>query len=315
MSRYNHADKLLDLYFPVLDNGFISVKDYFGSDEAIECAARVSYQSGTRQVSDRRNLLRYLMRHNHSSPLEQASITFHMRLPLFVIQQLLRHRTAKLNQESFRYSEVPDIKNVVGEGEWRLQSTNNKQGSFGQIDDQLIMNELRSTEIELHNLSNSVYNMRLERGVAREQARKDIPVSTYSSMYWTMDVRNLLHFMSLRCDSHAQLEIRMYANVIAGLVKEIFPIVFEAWYDYVFGAVNFTRLDRKFLVQLIGHYQVDDFANVREQYLTDRLEYHKEVGMGERELAEFWDKVTVPDEKDFTLDVSTAKTADEMTVE
>lgn len=302
MSRYNHADNVLDRYFQVLDHGFIAVKDYFGSDEAIEAAARVSYQSGTRKTSDTRNLIRYLVRNNHSSPIEQASITFHMRLPLYVIQQLLRHRTAKLNQESFRYSEVPELNHIVGTN-WRIQSTSNKQGSDGNIYGDSVQ-DLKNEEILLLEHCKNVYNARIDAGVAREQARKDIPVSTYSSMYWTMDVRNLLHFMDLRCDSHAQEEIRAYANIIAGFVKEIFPITFEAWYDYSYGSVTFSRLERK-LIYKLKDYGVDSLSEYKS--IDWGIPLHAELGMSDREFNEFWLKQNLPEENDFTLDFTKCK--------
>lgn len=333
MSRYNHADHLIDKKYRVLDKGFVCMRDYFGSDEAIEAAARNSYQKGTRKTSDTRGLIRYLLSHEHSSPVEQASITFDLKMPLYVIQQLLRHRTAKLNMASFRYSEVPDEQQKTPPEKWRLQSLDNKQGSNGYLFSQTCHHGLRVvndengaftvtdytgeekaedlsvSEERLLKESMGVYNTRLSMGIAKEQARKDIPVSTYSTLYWTMDVRNLLHFMSLRCDKHAQEEIRDYANVIAGFVKEIFPITFEAWYDYQYCSVRLSRMDRKLLESIIklSGYELKEFqyysfnAIKDKQYMITLAKKAEELGMTKREFREFWNKMSPPTEKDFSL--------------
>lgn len=307
------------------------MRDYFGSDEAIEAAARNSYQKGTRKTSDTRGLIRYLLSHDHSSPVEQASITFDLKMPLYVIQQLLRHRTAKLNMASFRYSEVPDEQQKTPPEKWRLQSLDNKQGSNGYLFNQTCNHGLRTvsdengdftstdytgeekaedlsiSEERLLKESMSVYNTRLSMGIAKEQARKDIPVSTYSTLYWTMDVRNLLHFMSLRCDKHAQEEIRDYANVIAGFVKEIFPITFEAWYDYQYCSVRLSRMDRilmNYIKDTCSHFpdsRPDKNDLEYKEIAIDIESKSSSIGMTKREYGEFWDKMSYPTEKDFSL--------------
>lgn len=314
------ADKILDIRFPVGDKGFVCLLDYFGTDLDVEAAARVSYADGTRQVSDSRTLIRYLIRHNHSSPLEMCSLKFHLKMPLYVIQQLLRHRTAKLNQASYRYSEVPDEYETTKSDKWRLQSTDNKQGSAGYLKDWHADQEdhgispgefLRRQEKRLQEDTNIVYKHRLEFGVAREQARKDIPVSTYSELYWQMDLRNLLHFMSLRCDSHAQLEIREFANVIAGIVKICYPILFDAWIDYSFCAKNFTRLDLELLRWCQNNLsQTDiDFWEINYAAIcgTGIEKPHEKIGMGKRELNEFFEKIKGPRIPNFDLDLSKVK--------
>lgn len=319
------GEKLIGVPFKVLDKGFVKLVSYHGTDQLVEAAARVSYQKGTRSVSDTRNLIRYLYRNQHASPFELCNCTFQFKMPLYVIQQLLRHRTARLNQESHRYSEISYEKEVASK--WRSQSTNNKQGSSGLVTDWpegvsiksfgdggyaidglggLIPcpknatpeSFLSNEELKLHSKLDEIYKTRLKLGVAKEQARKDIPHSMYSQMYWQSDLRNLLHFLGLRCDSHAQLEIRQYAYVIAGIVKELYPLSFEAWYDYQFTASVWTRLDKE-LFQLIGkHYgwNLDSLKNTEKtKILADK------VGMSSRELDEFWQKLEV-EEKDFTLD-------------
>jgi len=280
------GEQLVDRYFRVLDLGHVGVVSYHGTDALIEAAARCSYQSGTRKVSDRKNLLRYLIRHNHSSPVEQASITFSIKAPLFVIQQILRHRTARLNQESFRYSEVKDEFYAIDKYSWRSQDPNNKQGSdvFLQEEEGEILTDHQN---DLQKMMKNHYDFLIGNGVSREIARKEISVSTYSTLYWQIDVRNMFHFLKLRTDSHAQLEIREYANVIACIAKQVFPLAFDAWYDYSYGAVNFTRLDRQLLSMLLyNNRSVNDFS-----YEQLGLTYHKEIGMSDRELQEFWPKV------------------------
>lgn len=339
------ADEVLDLYFPVLDHGFVALKDYMGTDDDIESAARVSYAKGTRKISDTANLIRYLFRHQHHSPLEMVSLKFHLRMPLYVIQQLLRHRTAKINQESFRYSEVPDLVQRTGTDEWRLQSKDNKQGSSGKLevwpegwttqfvqymdgypvqpqwivtspDGQrtVYFNEpspsdyLSKNEDLFLQQSKGQYKQRIDFGVAKEQARKDIPVSTYSSLYWKMDLRNLLHFLRLRTDSHAQLEIRAFANVIAGIVQRVCPISYQAWVDYAYCAQSFTRLDMLMLgwcTEQLSHCPIEEWEY---NYICMHAHKHEEMGMGKRELDEFWKKLIPVTPPDFKLDLSTALT-------
>jgi thymidylate synthase (FAD) len=306
------GERLVGKYFPVLDKGYVRLVSYHGTDQLVEAAARVSYQKGTRKVGDTRNLIRYLIRAGHGSPLEMPSCIFELKMPLYVIQQLLRHRTAKLNQESHRYSEISGDIQETDRCFWRTQSKDNKQGSDGYLDELDVGCLLSQEESDLLDLSEQVYQNRLKYGVAKEQARKDTPHSTYSSLYWQMDLRNLLHFMGLRCDGHAQLEIRLYANIMAGMVKELFPLTFEAWYDYAFQAVNFTRLDRQLLSFIDLTYGTDECGLL--PYISSNIENKKsigpdvksyavdEVGMSSREVTEFFEKISTPDPQDFSLD-------------
>jgi thymidylate synthase (FAD) len=292
---------LIGKKFSLLDDGFICLMDYMGSDEDIEQAARVSYGKGTRKVSDTRNLLRFLMRHHHSTPFEMAEVKLLIRCPLYVVRQWHRHRTWSYNEYSGRYSVMIDSMQKTEPDEWRTQSQSNKQGSgdFLPID---IGDSLTAAEHILHCEISGEYERRLELGVAKEQARKDLPVSNYTEFFAKVDLKNLMHFMSLRCDSHAQLEIRVYADKIAGMVKELFPITFQAWYDYHFNAVNFTRLDRLLLSQILRDTNnTGGFDKLKEVYLEQIEEDATELGMGKREIAEFWDKISVPTEQDFSL--------------
>jgi len=219
----------------VLDKGFVRLVDSMGSDAAIVQAARVSYGNGTKSVREDKALIRYLMRHEHMSPFEMCEIKFHIKLPMDVMRQLVRHRTASINEYSTRYSLAID--DTLEACEWRLQSSDNKQGSNGILEGSAVLT-LSEKERQLHLMSKNIYKQRIEIGVAREQARKDLPLCTYTEIYWKMDLRNLLHFLKLRMDKHAQLEIREYANAVAEIVKELFPITWEAFEDYELNSIK-----------------------------------------------------------------------------
>ncbi|MFZ9092635.1 MAG: FAD-dependent thymidylate synthase, partial [Planctomycetaceae bacterium] len=211
--------------FQVLDDGFVCLVDVMGDDAAVTQAARVSYGEGTRKVSDDRTLIRYLMRHRHSTPFEMAEIKLLVRVPMDCWRQWIRHRTANVNEYSTRYSIAIDAMQTTLPGEWRTQAESNRQGSDGLLDETLGA-ELTASEKELQEMSRRVYQERLDKGVAREQARKDLPLSTYTEAYWKVDLHNLLHFLSLSMDSHAQLEIREFARTIGEqIVQPLFPCV------------------------------------------------------------------------------------------
>lgn len=239
----SELDEILGKAFPVLDSGFVRLVDYMGSDESIVQAARVSYGKGTKRISEDRGLIRYLMRNWHTTPFEMCELKLHVRVPMDCWRQWIRHRTANVNEYSTRYSEAIDAAQTTPPGEWREQSTGNRQGS-GSFLELPVGEELTSREAELQRLSREVYEERLAKGVAREQARKDLPLSTYTEAYWKVDLHNLFHFLMLRMDAHAQLEIRSYANVIGNeIVSRWCPIAWEAFVDYRLKAVNLTRYD------------------------------------------------------------------------
>jgi len=225
------------LKFNVLDDGFIRVVDLMGDDSAIVQAARVSYGKGTKKVSDDRGLIRYLMRHRHTTPFEMCEIKLHVRVPMDAWRQWIRHRTANVNEYSTRYSVAIDSALKTPPDKWRLQSKGNKQGS-GDFLDPAIGQELTEQEAELHSHAREVYEGRLARGVAREQARKDLPLSTYTEAYWKIDLHNLLHFLSLRMAPNAQWEIRQYAEIIGyKIVAQWVPLTWEAFMDYRLNAL------------------------------------------------------------------------------
>ena len=236
-------DEILGVPFKVLDDGFVRVVDYMGSDESIVQAARVSYGKGTKKVNEDRGLIRYLLRHSHTTPFEMCEIKLHLRVPMDCWRQWIRHRMANINEYSTRYSIAVDATQKTPPGEWRQQASDNKQGSEGFMDLPLGM-ELSQQEQELQDHARRVYNERVEKGIAREQARKDLPLSTYTEAYWKIDLHNLLHFLVLRMDNHAQFEIRSYANVIGHeIVRRWCPIVWEAFIDYRLRGSTLTRLE------------------------------------------------------------------------
>jgi thymidylate synthase (FAD) len=236
-------DEALGERFAVLDDGFVRVIDYMGTDAAIVQAARVSYGRGTKKVREDEALIRYLMRHRHTTPFEMCEIKLHVRVPMDAWRQWIRHRTASVNEYSTRYSIAIDAAMKTKGSEWRLQSKANRQGSEGGLDPQ-IGSVLSRRESELHGVAREIYDERLRHGVAREQARKDLPLCTYTEAYWKMDLHNLLHFLSLRMDSHAQHEIRQYANIIGHeIVARWVPITWQAFLDYRLGSLSLSSVE------------------------------------------------------------------------
>jgi thymidylate synthase (FAD) len=236
-------DAILGVPFQVLDDGFIRVIDYFGSDESIVQAARVSYGKGTKRVSEDRGLIRYLMRHRHTTPFEMCELKLHVRVPMDAWRQWIRHRTANVNEYSTRYSEAIDAAQRTAPTEWRRQTGANRQGSEGFLDEAQGV-RLSEQETQIQEACRAVYAQRLEAGVAREQARKELPLSTYTEAYWKIDLHNLLHFLELRMHPAAQYEIRCYAEVIGRrIVAKWCPLAWEAFLDYNVHSVSFSRLE------------------------------------------------------------------------
>ena len=236
--------------FPVLNDGFVALVDAMGDDAAIAQAARVSYGAGTRSVSDDRQLIRYLARHRHTTPFEMAEIKLLVRVPMDVWRQWIRHRSASVNEYSTRYSVAIDSANATAPDGWRRQATTNRQGSEGAFDAE-IGAELTASEAAFQRSARELYERRVELGVAREQARKDLPLSTYTEAYWKIDLHNLFHFLSLRMEKHAQLEIREYATTIGEkIVRPLFPLAYDAFVDYNLGAQTLSRLEQETIARL-----------------------------------------------------------------
>jgi len=243
-------DAILGQPFHVLDDGFVRVVDYMGNDSSIVQAARVSYGKGTRHVRRDRGLIRYLLRHHHTTPFEMCEIKLHLRVPMDAWRQWIRHRTANVNEYSTRYSIAIDAAQETKADEWRLQALSNRQGSEGYAP-MHVGERLSKEEAELHGLSRRIYNERIEAGIAREQARKDLPLSTYTEAYWKIDLHNLLHFLRLRMDAHAQHEIRVYAKLIGEeIVQRWCPMAWEAFLDYRMHATELTRIDSDIIAAL-----------------------------------------------------------------
>jgi len=233
-------DDVLGQPFRVLDDGFVRVVDYLGDDHAIVQAARVSYGAGTKTVHQDRGLIRYLLRHRHTTPFEMCEVKLHVRVPMDTWRQWIRHRTANVNEYSTRYSIAIDAAQATPPEEWRSQSADNKQGSGAALDTATGA-RLSERERELQRFAREIYDERLEAGVAREQARKDLPLSTYTEAYWKVDLHNLLHFLELRMHAHAQFEIREYARTIGEqIVARWVPLAWEAFLDYHVGGVELS---------------------------------------------------------------------------
>ncbi|HJS07044.1 MAG TPA: FAD-dependent thymidylate synthase [Pirellulales bacterium] len=237
--------------FHVLDDGFVCLVDVMGDDQSVVQAARVSYGEGTRKVSDDRGLIRYLMRHRHTTPFEMAELKFLVRVPMDCWRQWIRHRTANVNEYSTRYSLAIDATQTTRADEWRTQAASNRQGSGAPLA-ATVGENLTAAEAEFQTLARRLYEDRIALGVAREQARKDLPLSTYTEAYWKIDLHNLLHFLALRMDEHAQYEIRSYAQTMGeAIVRPLFPLVWEAFVDFRLDAIYLTRLDRGVIQRLL----------------------------------------------------------------
>jgi thymidylate synthase (FAD) len=302
------AEEILGGYFPVLDHGFVSLMDYMGSDEDVERAARVSYGFGTRQVSQTRGLVRYLRRHRHTTPSEMVELKFHCAMPMFVARQWIRHRTASVNELSARYSLMPLLFYRPDAEQFELQSRSNKQGREGGASAAVYREAIERWE-RLRTDAGAAYRWLLEEDVAREIARIDLPVSTYTQWYWKIDLHNLLHFLTLRVDPRAQWEIQQFARVIAGMVKRVAPISYEAWVDYDLEAEPITRVEREILARLVDG--EDEAVAARDGARVSAAEM-QDAGLSPREVREFVEKLRAPARPDFDLDLSRMETADEM---
>jgi thymidylate synthase (FAD) len=230
-----------------------------GDDAAVVQAARVSYGAGTKKVHEDRGLIRYLLRHAHTTPFEMCEIKFHVRVPMDAWRQWIRHRTANVNEYSTRYSVAIDAAQKTPPDKWRAQSSDNRQGSAGYLP-RAEGEKLSAKEAELQDLARSTYNSRLEAGVAREQARKDLPLSTYTEAYWKVDLHNLLHFLRLRADAHAQEEIRAFATVIGDeIVAKWVPLVWEAFTDYRRESMYLSRTE----IEIVSAMATGDAARAK----------------------------------------------------
>jgi thymidylate synthase (FAD) len=233
------------LYTPVqvLDHGFVRVVDYMGDDAAITQAARVSYGRGTKSVSNDEGLIRYLMRHWHSTPFEMCEIKLHVKLPVFVARQWIRHRTANVNEYSARYSILDREFYIPAPDALAAQSVVNNQGRGEALqgeEAERVLRYLRDDAMRAYDHYEEMISTEGQRGLARELARMNLPANIYTQWYWKTDLHNLLHFLRLRADAHAQYEIRVYAEAIAGMVKDWVPFAYKAFEDYRMGGATLS---------------------------------------------------------------------------
>ena len=297
------AEEILGLYFPVLDHGFVSLVDYLGTDECIERAARVSYGYGTRKASLTRGLLRYLRRHKHTTPSEMVELKFHCCMPMFIARQWIRHRTANVNEYSGRYSLMPMLFYMPDEAQLQTQSRRNNQGRSGEAVDAAIYAEARQRWEEIRRASTDAYGWLTGNEVARELARIDLPLSTYTQWYWKIDLHNLLHFLTLRVDAHAQWEIQEYGRVMAGMLKRVAPLSYEAWIDYDVCGSHVSRAELDALRALV----TVDGDGLAASGRLDKAGL-AERGLANREIEELYGKLRPPGAvPDFELDLSRAR--------
>ena len=245
------AEALLDLAFPVLDKGFVRLVDYIGGDARIVQSARVSYGEGTKTVREDKGLINYLMRNDHTSPFEQVILTFHCKMPIFVARQWVRHRTARLNEISGRYSVMPDEFYLPEANQIRKQSKNNKQGrseeTLTPAESAHLLEQLEAEQTSIY----ENYEEMLGSGLARELARMNLPLALYTEWYWQIDLHNLFHFLRLRLDAHAQYEIRVYAEALAKCAKAVAPFAYEAFEEHILHAVKLSKTECQALGRML----------------------------------------------------------------
>lgn len=245
------AEALLDQEIKVLDKGFVRLVDYMGGDQRIVQSARVSYGEGTKSVRQDRALIHYLIKHWHTSPFEQVQLTFHCKMPIFIARQWIRHRTARLNEISGRYSIMKDEFYVPEPSQISFQSSNNKQGRADSLPLEEAMKIIEQMERDQKTAYSEYTNM-IEGGVARELARTNLPVSLYTEWYWQIDLHNLFHFIRLRIDPHAQYEIRVYAEALAQCAKAVAPFAYEAFEEHILGSVTFSKAECAALARMLA---------------------------------------------------------------
>ena len=268
--------------------GFVKLLDVMGDDEEVENSARISYGEGTRKVNQTRNLIRYLMRHKHTSPFEMCEVKFHLKLPIFIMRQLVRHRTANLNEYSGRYSVMSD-EFYLPEGDYLAkQSTTNNQGRGEPLDSQgLLQFEFN----RIYDGASMAYQVLLEHELSREVARVLLPVANYTECIWKIDLHNFFHFVKLRSDSHAQREIRDYADAMYELVKPNFPLCCEAFEDYMMGAVTFSASEMEFIRDHVVGDLIDEWECYTDEEFNDEV-LTKKYKLSNREMNELKKKLS-----------------------
>ncbi len=257
----------------VLDKGFVRLIDAMGDDSAIVQSARVSYGKGTKTKNEDRGLIRYLMRHFHTSPFEMVEFKFHARMPIFVARQWIRHRTANVNELSARYSEMPNWFYEPDASLLTTQSAQNKQGGTGkQIKN---VEEFKESFKKVKDYAYKEYQKCLSANMRRELARVNLPLSLYTEWYWKIDLNNLFHFLRLRLDSHSQYEIREYALAISEIVKKKVPISWEAFKDYQLYSRRFSKIELDVLKDMLNNKEVDLDSRIPNK--RERIEFKEKI--------------------------------------
>ncbi len=304
------AEEILGGYFPVLDHGFVALIDYMGGDESIEQAARVSYGAGTRKVSQTRGLVRYLRRHHHTTPSEMVELKFHCAMPMFVARQWIRHRTASVNEYSGRYSLMPLLFYTPEQEHFARQSQENMQGRGGEAAPAELYREAVERWERTRKAASEDYGWLVGEDVARELARIDLPLSTYTQWYWKIDLHNLFHFLTLRAAPNAQWEIQEFARVMAGMLKRVAPLSFEAWVDYNFAAEPLSRGEIQILSRLVEG--TEEGIRARPGAPQATSQEMAELGLSPREIRELKEKLQPHPIPDFSLDPSRMRSAEEV---
>jgi len=283
-------DRLFRIH-PVLDHGFVRVVDYMGDDNAIVQAARVSYGTGTKSVRNDAGLIRYLMRHRHTTPFEMCEIKLHCKLPIFVARQWIRHRTANVNEYSARYSILDREFYLPAPEDIAVQSTSNRQGR-GEVltaeESGRVLDLLRRDANQCYATYDQLLNDQgegdpVDEGlpqVARELARMNLNLNYYTQWYWKIDLHNLFHFLSLRADSHAQYEIRVYAELIADIVRDWVPAAYGAFNDYRLGAALFSATEIGLIARALSGEDLDVLLPESGMSFRERKEFRNKLGLG-----------------------------------
>lgn len=235
------AEAILDKTFPVLDNGFVRLVDYMGGDERVAQAARVSYGDAKKNIRDDKLLINYMMAHQHTSPFEHVVFEFHCKMPIFVARQWIRHRTARVNEISGRYSVLKDEFYLPQRDRIQFQSKSNRQGSSAETVPDVVKDYVLGKMLDDQKRAAENYHYILDDNIAKELARINLPLSTYTEWYWQMDLHNLFHFLELRLDSHAQWEIQQYGIAIAEIVKAVTPLSWDAFERNVLKQTRFSE--------------------------------------------------------------------------
>lgn len=283
-------EALLYKPLPVLDHGFVRVIDYMGTDSAIVQAARVSYGAGTKKVNEDAGLINYLLRHRHTTPFEMCEIKFHIKLPIFIARQWIRHRTANVNEYSGRYSIMDKEFYMPEASQLAAQSTSNRQGRGNVLEGAQaarVLEILKADSVNAYAHYEEMMNCdeagnvfdESKTGLARELARMNLPVNFYTQWYWKVDLHNLLHFLSLRADSHAQYEIRVYAEAMLEVLKAWLPITYSAFMDYRVGGASISSKGLDAIKKMISGQQV-----TQEQSGMSKGEWRELMGVLGKEV-------------------------------